>query len=78
MSYAFDEHRISVTAGSIDIQSLTCETPKVRMHIYLREKAPWVVLPDDGAARWGTMENAHLVKADGTGQSEKVEDLKIS
>jgi hypothetical protein len=61
MAYSFDPDEISITMGSVDMSSLTCESPKVKNHIYLHEKAPWVVLPDDGAERWGTWEFAHLV-----------------
>ncbi|KAH4036555.1 hypothetical protein HBH98_160470 [Parastagonospora nodorum] len=62
MGYTFKDDSISVTVGSIDMASLTCQTPKVRMHIFLNEKAPWVVLPEDGAERWGTSEFAHLLE----------------
>lgn len=78
MAYAFDEKRISVTMGSIDMQSLACEAPKVGQHIYLGEKAPWVVLPDDGAERWSTQEMAHLITFDSTAQGQGLEDLKIA
>ncbi|KAF2031344.1 S-adenosyl-L-methionine-dependent methyltransferase [Setomelanomma holmii] len=61
MHYAFYEDRISMSMGSVDIKTMTCEPPTVRRHIYLSEKAPWVVLPDDGTERWGTMETAHLL-----------------
>jgi hypothetical protein len=63
MVYYFDKDNISVTMGSIDPESFTCEPPKVKNHIFLREKAAWVVLPDDGAERWGTCESAHLIVA---------------
>jgi ubiquinone/menaquinone biosynthesis C-methylase UbiE len=61
MAYVREPEAIDVTMGSIDAGSLTCESPKTMQHIYLSEKAPWVVLPDDGAERWGTMESAHLI-----------------
>lgn len=64
--------------GSIDMQSLACEAPKVGQHIYLGEKAPWVVLPDDGAERWSTQEMAHLITFDSTAQGQGLEDLKIA
>jgi hypothetical protein len=63
MEYAFDKDSISVTMGSVDAGSFTCEPPKVKDHIFLREKAPWFVLPDDGAERWGTSDVAHLIEA---------------
>jgi hypothetical protein len=61
MAYMFRPDEISITMGSVDMESLACEVPKVKHHIYLREKAPWVAIPDDGAERWGTWEFAHLV-----------------
>ncbi|ORY17576.1 S-adenosyl-L-methionine-dependent methyltransferase [Clohesyomyces aquaticus] len=45
----------SVTMGSIDAESFTCELPKIRRHIFTKEKAPWFELPDDGALRQDTM-----------------------
>jgi hypothetical protein len=62
MRYAFKEDSISVTVGSIDTASYACEAPKVKSHIFLGEKAPWIVLPEDGAEQWGTSEFAHLIK----------------
>lgn len=48
--------------ATVDLESLKTETtPKVIEHIFLREKAPWVVLPEDGAERWGTSEVAHYL-----------------
>ncbi|KAL6706729.1 hypothetical protein ACN47E_005271 [Coniothyrium glycines] len=66
MAYGADakSNLLSLTASSIDLSSLAPEVPplKVCRHIYLQEKAPWVVLPgDDGTERWGTMEDAHLL-----------------
>jgi hypothetical protein len=57
----FAEDVVHVTMGSVDQASLTCEPPSIKSHIFLSEKAPWVVLPDDGAERWGTLEDTHLV-----------------
>jgi ubiquinone/menaquinone biosynthesis C-methylase UbiE len=61
MAYSYETDITHVTMGSVDAGSLTCETPKIKQHIYLSEKAPWVMLPDDGAERWGTAESAHLI-----------------
>ncbi len=61
MTYSFHEDEVSLTMGSVDITSLNCELPKLKKHIFLREKAPWLVLADDGAERWGTSEDAHLI-----------------
>jgi|TARA_R110002003_G_scaffold48_26_gene4174 hypothetical protein len=66
MEYKFDENRISVTMGSVDSKTMSCELPTVKTHIYLSEKAPWVVLPEDGTERWGTMETAHLLASNKT------------
>lgn len=63
MVYSFFPGEVSVTMGSVDLSSFTCEIPKVKTHIYLSEKAPWFVLPDDGTDRWGTSEFAHLIEA---------------
>jgi hypothetical protein len=61
MAYSFEADAISVTMGSVDPGSFACEPPKIKKHMYLSEKAPWFVMPDDGAERWGTSEFAHLI-----------------
>ncbi|EXJ92725.1 hypothetical protein A1O3_01277 [Capronia epimyces CBS 606.96] len=38
-----------VTLGTIEPGTAL---PRIGAHIFLKEKAPWVVLPDDGAERW--------------------------
>jgi ubiquinone/menaquinone biosynthesis C-methylase UbiE len=63
MTYAFDEDETSLTMSSVDLESLKCEAPIVKKHIFLCEKAPWLVLADDGAERWGTSEDAHLIES---------------
>ncbi|KAL5119081.1 hypothetical protein ACEQ8H_003005 [Pleosporales sp. CAS-2024a] len=62
MAYSFDEECISVTMGSIDTSSFTCDAPRVKRHIDLREKAGWVVVPEDGTERWGMSPVAHLIE----------------
>lgn len=62
MVYSFYPGEVSVTMGSVELSSFTCDIPKVKNHIYLRERAPWFVLPDDGTDRWGTSEFAHLIE----------------
>ncbi|CAO2649276.1 Nn.00g066610.m01.CDS01 [Neocucurbitaria sp. VM-36] len=63
MAYSLDPDHIGLTVATIDFASLTSDSPpKPSKHIFLREKAPWVVLPDDGAERWGTWEFAHLLE----------------
>lgn len=48
MRYLFDPHRIAVTMGTIIEASPAVPRPA---HIFLKEKASWFVLPDDGAER---------------------------
>ncbi|KAJ5182674.1 hypothetical protein N7492_000290 [Penicillium capsulatum] len=42
---------IAVTAGSVD-DEVSSIVPFPESHIFLREKAPWFQLPDDGTKRW--------------------------
>lgn len=62
MVYSFNQDEVSLTMSSVDLQSMVCEPPKVSKHIFLREKAPWLILAEDGAERWGTSEDAHLIE----------------
>jgi hypothetical protein len=48
MRYLMQTHRISVTCGMIEDKS---KLPKIQQHIFLKEKAPYFVLADDGAER---------------------------
>ncbi|KAF2733476.1 S-adenosyl-L-methionine-dependent methyltransferase [Polyplosphaeria fusca] len=41
-----------VTMGSVDTEKFKGEFPKIEQHIYVKEKALWEVLPDDGAPRY--------------------------
>ncbi|OCL03753.1 S-adenosyl-L-methionine-dependent methyltransferase [Glonium stellatum] len=52
MTYKAKPHYTSLTMGSIDDGSVRCIIPPVKLHIFLKEKAPWMVLPDDGASRY--------------------------
>ncbi|XPS99014.1 hypothetical protein M3J09_008199 [Ascochyta lentis] len=63
MVYSFLEDQVSLTMSSVDLESMKCEPPVVKKHIFLREKAPWLVLAEDGAERWGTSEDAHLIQS---------------
>lgn len=63
MIYSFHGEEISLTMSSVDLESLTCEPPVVKKHIFLREKAPWLMLAEDGVERWGTSEDAHLIQS---------------
>lgn len=59
---------INLTVGSIEQGSLEAPMPKVKQHIFLKEKAPWLVLPEDGAERLETWESAHLHEAQATAE----------
>jgi hypothetical protein len=48
--------------GSIDPGSLKGEYPKIQQHIFVGEKAPWTVIPDDGAPQKETSSVAHLIE----------------
>ncbi|KAF1940909.1 S-adenosyl-L-methionine-dependent methyltransferase [Clathrospora elynae] len=62
MSYPFDPEKISLTMATVDLESLTTDKwPKVTKHIFLKEKANWIVLAEDGSEQWGTSEFAHLL-----------------
>lgn len=62
MVYTSDPDGMGLCMSTVDLESLKTEVaPKVVKHIFLREKAPWVVLPEDGTERWGTSEDAHLL-----------------
>lgn len=63
MTYSFHEEEISLTMGSVNLESMSCEPPVVKKHIFLQEKAPWLMLAEDGAERWGLSEDAHLIKS---------------
>lgn len=65
MTYSSDPDYIALTMATVDLESLAFDfSPKIAKHIYLSEKAPWVVLPDDGTERWGTWEFAHTLVQD--------------
>ncbi|KAF2490405.1 S-adenosyl-L-methionine-dependent methyltransferase [Lophium mytilinum] len=49
MVYKADPEETSVSMGSIDEASLRCKLPEIGSHIFLKEKANWVVLPNDWA-----------------------------
>ncbi|UPX12279.1 uncharacterized protein EKO05_0002834 [Ascochyta rabiei] len=63
MAYSFLQDEVSLTMSSVDLGTMECEPPVVKKHIFLREKAPWLVLAEDGAERWGTSEDAHLLQS---------------
>ncbi|KAH6722183.1 Mss4-like protein [Leptodontidium sp. 2 PMI_412] len=47
MQYKCQPENISITAGSIDEESLKAPLPKVSQHIFLSEKASWFEIPGD-------------------------------
>ncbi|KAK3082090.1 hypothetical protein LTS18_004679 [Coniosporium uncinatum] len=57
MAYGEEPTEIAVTMGSLEDDSLTPETWSEvrRSHIFVREKAPWYEIPDDGLPRSETM-----------------------
>ncbi|KAG0646325.1 hypothetical protein D0Z07_8365 [Hyphodiscus hymeniophilus] len=54
MMYKFQREKISLTAGSIDEKSVKGVLVKPVEHIFLAEKAPWFIVPDDGLNRFET------------------------
>lgn len=61
MVYHFHAQVTALTMGSVNLETLKGEPPKVAQHIFLKEKAPWVMLPDDGTERLETASFAHLL-----------------
>ncbi|CAI6333418.1 unnamed protein product [Periconia digitata] len=51
MIFRSNPEETSLTMSSVDQDSFKGTMPKVKKHIYLEEKAPWMVLPEDGASR---------------------------
>ncbi|XTI92107.1 S-adenosyl-L-methionine-dependent methyltransferase [Cenococcum geophilum] len=51
MTYKVKPRYTSSTMGSIDKDGARCKIPPVTLHIFLKERASWMVLLDDGAAR---------------------------
>jgi len=54
MTYHSEKSLTWLTMSSIDMNSLKGEKPKVERHIFLKEKASWMTLPDDGGKRFET------------------------
>lgn len=52
MVYAFEKDTTGLVMGSFDPGSLKGEWPKIKKHIFVKEKAPWTIVPDDGAPRF--------------------------
>ncbi|KAF1957378.1 S-adenosyl-L-methionine-dependent methyltransferase [Byssothecium circinans] len=54
MIYHSESDYTGLLMAGIDLESFKGTLPKIKQHIFLGEKAPWFVLPDDGAARLQT------------------------
>lgn len=56
MQYKFQPEKVGITAGSIDEESVRGgvlgKSFELRGHIFLREKARWFEVPDDGVERF--------------------------
>lgn len=50
MQYRFASDRIGVCTGTVT--EADPPLPRLEAHIFLEEKAPWFVIPDDGAKRY--------------------------
>jgi ubiquinone/menaquinone biosynthesis C-methylase UbiE len=64
MVYKSSSDDTSLALGTVDLKSLKAAIPKVKQHIFVEEKVPWEVLPDDGAPRLQGMSEKHLDDAD--------------
>lgn len=62
MVYTHEKDNTGLVMGSIDKGSLRGGWPKVKKHIHVDEKAPWTMIPDDGAPQMEGSEFAHLVQ----------------
>ncbi|KAF9734133.1 hypothetical protein PMIN03_008580 [Paraphaeosphaeria minitans] len=56
----FDQGVTGLVLGSLDMDTFKGAMPNVEQHIFLREKAPWVTVPDDGAKRMETFEQMEM------------------
>ena len=50
MVYHFENDRIGICMGTV--VEADPPLPGIQVHIFLKDKAPWFVLPDDSAGRW--------------------------
>lgn len=46
-----DLPRVGIAAGTLDDDAMG-QVPSPEAHIFLKEKAPWFEVPDDGAERF--------------------------
>ncbi|KAF2714995.1 DUF636 domain-containing protein [Pleomassaria siparia CBS 279.74] len=59
MVYNLEPSITAMTVGSIDEESYKCEKPKTKRHIFVKEKASWTPIPEDGAPRLEMSPVAH-------------------
>ena len=52
MTYYAIPDTIGVASGTVDEQSVQGELPKVHNHIFVKDKAKYHDIPDDGAPRY--------------------------
>jgi hypothetical protein len=52
MQYDSEPENIGIPAGTINDGSVKGTLPRPEHHIFLREKASWFEVPDDGLVRW--------------------------
>lgn len=55
MTYDFEPEQLGIVAGTInddDGGDGRGKIPKPRAHIFVKEKASWFEIPEDGAERW--------------------------
>jgi hypothetical protein len=55
MVYKSSPDGTSLAWGTVEPGSLETAVPKVKQHIFVKEKVSWMVLPNDGAQRWPGM-----------------------
>lgn len=65
MRYDFNPGMMGIAAGTID---QSAEVPRPARHIYLREKAGWFEVPEDGAERWERHVDGMREAIEGTGK----------
>ena len=71
MQYKCQPDRVSITAGSINEESIRGKLPKADSHIFVAEgeKAGWYEIPDDGIRRRSKFS---------TGFQKKIDDWKLA
>ncbi|KEF60467.1 uncharacterized protein A1O9_02028, partial [Exophiala aquamarina CBS 119918] len=62
MMYLFERERIGLTLGTI--KEADPPIPGITYHIFLSEKAPWFVVPEDGATRQAGFGDEFQAKVD--------------